>query len=197
MRFKRSSPASTPAMYSRLIRKMPWTISKGTPIMSCSKALKPSCSRLHTAQKDGKGQSSVPPRNVPSSKAGMFLPDVHEHVAEEAPHLCAVAGVVDQGALHEVGLVGLQDPLVQHDAVAHEDDNLQSDTGDRPWGWNCKTLKRHLGHLVQIHSFLSRMNTLLFVWFKMAGQYPILAVGDKSIRPLRIMTISGEMARVY
>lgn len=77
---------------------------------------------------------SFPPRNIPSSKAralgGGFLPDVHEHVAEEAPHLCAVAGMVDQGALHEVGLVGLQDPLVQHDSVAHEDDNLQADTRD-------------------------------------------------------------------
>lgn len=71
---------------------------------------------------------SFPPRSVPA----LLLPDVHEHVAEEAPHLGAVAGVVDQGALHEVGLVGLQDPLVQHDAVAHEDDNLQADTRDRP-----------------------------------------------------------------
>lgn len=50
---------------------------------------------------------------------------MHKHVAEEAPHLCAVAGVVHQGALHEVGLIRLQDPLVQHDAVAHEHDNLQ------------------------------------------------------------------------
>lgn len=50
---------------------------------------------------------------------------MHEHVAEEAPHLCTVAGVVDQGALHEVRLIGLQHPLVQHDAIAHEDDNLQ------------------------------------------------------------------------
>lgn len=55
----------------------------------------------------------------------MALPDVHKHVTEEAPHLCAVAGVVHQGALHEVGLIRLQDPLVQHDAVAHEHDNLQ------------------------------------------------------------------------
>lgn len=37
---------------------------------------------------------------------------MHEHVAEEAPHLCAVAGVVHQGALHEVRLIGLQHPLV-------------------------------------------------------------------------------------
>lgn len=82
----------------------------------------------------------------------MVLPDVHEHVAEEAPHLGAVAGVVDQGAFHEVGLVGLQDPLVQHDAVAHEDNNLQADTGD-------------------IHSFLFRksyylceLNCLVIRW---------------------------------
>lgn len=33
--------------------------------------------------------------------------------------------MVHQGALHEVGLIRLQDPLVQHDAVAHEHDNLQ------------------------------------------------------------------------
>lgn len=41
-----------------------------------------------------------------------FVPNMHEHVAEEAPHLCTVAGVVDQGALHEVRLIGLQHPLV-------------------------------------------------------------------------------------
>lgn len=121
---------------------------------------------------------AFPPPNVP----GTLLPDVHEHVAEEAPHLCAVAGVVDQGALHEVGLVGLQDPLVQHDAVAHEDNNLQSDVGD------C---------LVQTHSLLFRINTLLFAWIKMPGHYPILAVGDKSAWLHRIMMISGEMAQVY
>lgn len=46
--------------------------------------------------------------------SGVFVnvPNVHEHVAEEAPHLCAVAWMVDQGALHEVGLIGLQYPLV-------------------------------------------------------------------------------------
>lgn len=55
----------------------------------------------------------------------MNLPNVHEHVAEEAPHLCTVAGMVDQRALHEVGLIGLQYPLVQHDAIAHEHDDLQ------------------------------------------------------------------------
>lgn len=36
-----------------------------------------------------------------------------------------MAGVVDQGALHEVGLIGLQHPLVQHDPVAHEHYDLQ------------------------------------------------------------------------
>lgn len=57
--------------------------------------------------------------------SGSFVPNVHEHVAEEAPHLRAVAGVVDQGALHEVGLIGLQYPLVEHDAVAHKHNDLQ------------------------------------------------------------------------
>lgn len=37
---------------------------------------------------------------------------MHEHVAEEAPHLCTVAGMIDQGAFHEVGLIGLQYPLI-------------------------------------------------------------------------------------
>lgn len=50
---------------------------------------------------------------------------MHKHVAEEAPHLCAVAGMVDERALHKVGLVGLQNPLVEHDAVTHKHDNLQ------------------------------------------------------------------------
>lgn len=42
----------------------------------------------------------------------MNVPDMHEHVAEEAPHLCTVAGVIDQRALHEVRLIGLQHPLI-------------------------------------------------------------------------------------
>lgn len=50
---------------------------------------------------------------------------MHEHVAEEAPHLRSMAGMVDQGALHEVGLIGLQHPLVQHDPIAHEHYDLQ------------------------------------------------------------------------
>lgn len=41
-----------------------------------------------------------------------LVPNVHEHVAEEAPHLRSVAGMVDQRALHEVRLIGLQYPLV-------------------------------------------------------------------------------------
>lgn len=103
--------------------------------MSCSKALKPSCSKLHRADKDGKDGPkpaiSFPSHDIPTTRVA--LPDVHKHVAEEAPHLCAVAGVVHQGALHEVGLIRLQDPLVQHDAVAHEHDNLQrTQAGDRP-----------------------------------------------------------------
>lgn len=55
---------------------------------------------------------------------GGFLPNVHEHVAEETPHLEAVSGMVHQGALHEVWLVCLQYPLIQHDAVAHEHNDL-------------------------------------------------------------------------
>lgn len=66
------------------------------------------------------------PRQVSSvdEELALHVPDVHEHVAEEAPHLSTVARVVHQGALHEVGLVGLQHPLVEHDAVAHEHDDL-------------------------------------------------------------------------
>lgn len=48
---KMSLPARTPAMYSKLIRNMPWTISKGTPIISCSKALNPNCSKLQSQHK--------------------------------------------------------------------------------------------------------------------------------------------------
>lgn len=98
--------------------------------MSCSKALKPSCSKLHRADIGRKGRSKTcnifpTARHSQQQSTRASLPDVHKHVAEEAPHLCAVAGVVHQGALHEVGLIRLQDPLVQHDAVAHEHDNLQ------------------------------------------------------------------------
>lgn len=53
------------------------------------------------------------------------VPNVHEHVAEETPDLCSMTGVVDQRALHEVRLVCLQDPLVEHDAVTHEHNDLQ------------------------------------------------------------------------
>lgn len=71
-----------------------------------------------------------------SVSAWPCVPDMHEHVAEEAPDLRPVAGVVDQGALHEVGLVRLQDPLVQHDAVTHEHDDLQE-------GSCCQCLQYH------------------------------------------------------
>lgn len=57
-------------------------------------------------------------------KREWLLPYVHEHVAEEPPHLRPVTRVIDQGALHEVGLVGLQHPLIQHDTVAEEHNDL-------------------------------------------------------------------------
>lgn len=53
---------------------------------------------------------------------------MHEHVAKEAPDLVAVSGVVHQGALHEVWLVRLQHPLIQHDAITHEHDDLTGET---------------------------------------------------------------------
>lgn len=37
---------------------------------------------------------------------------MHEHVAKEAPNLSTMAWMVDQRALHEVRLIGLQNPLV-------------------------------------------------------------------------------------
>lgn len=58
------------------------------------------------------------------------LPNMHEHVAEEAPHLGTVARVVDQGALHEVRLVCLQNPLVQHDPITHEHNDLWRETNN-------------------------------------------------------------------
>lgn len=135
------SPASTPAMYSRLIRKMPWTISNGTPIISCSKALNPSCSKLKEEREQDSQDttwysSSLPTTtNQPDANTRTIVPNVHKHVAEEAPHLCTVARVVHQGALHEVRLIGLQYPLVQHDAVAHEHNNLWHRTKPKGQCW--------------------------------------------------------------
>lgn len=49
---------------------------------------------------------------------------MHEHVGEEAPGARAVPWVVDQGALHVLGVVGLQHPLVQPGPIAEEHDDL-------------------------------------------------------------------------
>lgn len=61
----------------------------------------------------------------------IFIPNMHEHVAEETPHLGSVAGMVNQWAFHEVRLICLQNPLVEHDAVTHEHNNLQHKRGGK------------------------------------------------------------------
>ena len=69
--------------------------------------------------------SSRSPPHVPvPPPPGRNLPHVHEHVGEEAPGACPVPGVVDQGALHVLGVVGLQHPLVQPGPVAEEHNDL-------------------------------------------------------------------------
>lgn len=55
---------------------------------------------------------------------GPHSPDVHEHVGEEAPGSSSVAGVVHEGALHVLGVVGLQHPLVEACPIAQEHDDL-------------------------------------------------------------------------
>lgn len=54
-----------------------------------------------------------------------FLPNMHEHVAEEPPDLCAVSGMIHQRTLHEIRLVGLQHPFIEHHAVTHEHYDLE------------------------------------------------------------------------
>lgn len=54
----------------------------------------------------------------------LLQPHVHEHVGEEAPGPGAVAGVVYEGALHVLWVVGLQHPLVESGPIAQEHDDL-------------------------------------------------------------------------
>lgn len=57
---------------------------------------------------------------------------MHEHVREEAPGAGTVPRVVHEGALHVLGVVGLQHPLVEAGPVAQEHDDL----GTRVLGWS-------------------------------------------------------------
>lgn len=54
---------------------------------------------------------------------------MHEHIAEEPPDLCAVSRMIHQRTLHEIWLVGLQHPFIEHHAVTHKHYDLkQTDT---------------------------------------------------------------------
>lgn len=79
--------------------------------------------RAQQGTRHGLGHT-VPSGCPPLPRPGRDLPHVHEHVGEEAPGACPVPGVVDEGALHVLGVVGLQHPLVQPGPVAEEHDDL-------------------------------------------------------------------------
>lgn len=133
------------------MRSTPCTISRGTPIISCNRALNPSCSSLAMKEHCRGDQilcilpSPRPPQAVQplwelslqSQWAGAWgrsgggalepkarLPDMHEHVGEEAPGPSTVSWVIDQRALHVFGVVGLEHPLVEPCPVAQEHDDL-------------------------------------------------------------------------
>lgn len=55
---------------------------------------------------------------------GPHSPDVHEHVGKKAPGPSSVARVVHKGALHVLGVVGLQHPLVEAGPIAQEHNDL-------------------------------------------------------------------------
>lgn len=57
--------------------------------------------------------------------SSVYLPNMHEHVAEEPPDLRAVSGVIHQRTLHEIRLVGLQHPFIEHHTVTHEHYDLE------------------------------------------------------------------------
>lgn len=91
--------------------------------------------RVGVNRREGSGQATSPGleglsppdalREMP--EAGPDSPDVHEHVGEEAPGSSTVAGMVHEGALHVLRVVGLQHPFVETGPVAQEHDDL----GDR------------------------------------------------------------------
>lgn len=58
----------------------------------------------------------------------LLQPNVHEHVGEEAPGAGTVPRVVHEGALHVLGVVGLQHPLVEAGPVAQEHDDQRRST---------------------------------------------------------------------
>ncbi len=53
------------------------------------------------------------------------LPNMHEHIAEEPPDLCSVSGMIHQRTLHEIWLVRLQHPFIEHHAVRHKHYDLK------------------------------------------------------------------------
>lgn len=57
-------------------------------------------------------------------KPEAHLPNMHEHVGEEAPGASAVSWVIHQRALHVFRVVGLKHPLVETCPVAQEHDDL-------------------------------------------------------------------------
>lgn len=57
-------------------------------------------------------------------EAQAHLPNMHEHVGEEAPGASAVSRVIHQRALHVFRVVGLEHPLVETCPVAQEHDDL-------------------------------------------------------------------------
>lgn len=106
------------------MRRMPCTISRGTPIISCRRALNPSCSSLPGHRRGPAGGQPALSPGCPQCPPRQDLPHVHEHVGEEAPGARPVPGVIDQGALHVLRVVGLQHPLVQPGPIAQEHDDL-------------------------------------------------------------------------
>ncbi|KAB1251812.1 hypothetical protein Cadr_000030900 [Camelus dromedarius] len=125
-----ASPASTPA-------SRPCTISRGTPIISCRSALNPSCSSLVVWGKQVrrvKGQTLL----IQSEGCRGGKP-THPTCMN-----ITVAGVVHKGALHVLGVVGLQHPLVETGPArqgqgcwmeAPQGRVGAGDRGHKHWGW--------------------------------------------------------------
>lgn len=77
---------------------------------------------------------------------------MHEHVAEEPPDLCTVSGMIHQRTLHEIRLVGLQHPFIEHHAVTHKHYDLKHTNSIDPVN-NDKILKKSL-HMCYIFSII-------------------------------------------
>lgn len=118
--------------------------------------------------------------NKSASGPVKHLPNMHEHIAEEPPDLCSVSGMIHQRTLHEIWLVGLKHPFIEHHAVTHKHYDLkqtqthtvlnscvkQNQKEYHVWRWNrWLNHMRFLLSIILIHrAFMAHIADIVRIW---------------------------------